>query len=164
MDKILIFGIDSFTGGKLYNKFKKDGCEIYGTSYKHSKNTIYCNIADYKNVYDVIKSISPKVIYIFSGISNNTHYNLKSIIDINVFGPLNIYKSLSDINCFPEKIIIPSSASIYDSCKYIINESYYLKPTTYYGISKLLMEQKIIEYYNEFNTIITRPFNYFGYA
>ncbi len=165
MKKVLITGIDGFTGVYLEELLLKAGYDVYGLVYPTSRNKrhLSCNIADKDNVEAALNAIKPDYIIHLAGISFVQHRDVKQMYDINFFGTLNILKALLDIGLKPKKIILASSANIYGNPSTdIIDETVCPAPVNHYAISKLAMEFKARNYFDRLNILITRPFNYTG--
>ena len=118
-----------------------------------------------KNFLDfLLKKINPDYIFIFSGISSSVNDNPLDVYETNVLGVLNIVSSLKEFEFNPKKILIASSASVYENSSEKLSESHPKKPISHYGNSKLVMENMILNYKYDLNLLITRPFNYFGFG
>lgn len=160
--KVLITGINGFTGYHLSNFLKLKNFEIFGLSSKktNKKNIFTCDIRDKADLKNIINKIKPDYIIHLAAISYINHSNIKDIYDINVIGTQNLLES---INFNIKKIIISSSAHIYGiQKKEILNEKLCPNPNTHYGLSKFATEQIAKNFFDKFNIIITRPFNYTG--
>jgi len=83
--------------------------------------------------------------------------------DVNVIGTENLLSALDSSKLIPEKIVIASSATVYgNQNSSVLAEGMCPKPVNHYGCSKLIMEHIVAGYFQKFNIIITRPFNYTG--
>ena len=73
--KILIIGIDSFTGRYLSAYLVSKGYDVYGTSFLFSENSkIYsCDITDKNQIEDIIGKVRPDFLINLSGISFAGH-------------------------------------------------------------------------------------------
>ncbi len=165
MKKVLITGIDGFTGVYLEELLLKAGYDVYGLVYPTGRNKkhLTCNIVDKDDVSTALNAVKPEYIIHLAGISFVPHSDVRQIYDINFFGTLNILKALLDIGLKPEKIILASSANVYGNPSTdIIDETICPTPINHYAISKLAMEFKARTYFDRLNILITRPFNYTG--
>ncbi len=165
MKKVLITGVDGFTGVYLEELLLSSGYDVYGLVYPTSRNKkhLSCNIADKDEVTATLNTIKPDYIIHLAGISFVQHSDVRQIYDINFFGTLNILKVLLDIGLKPKKIILASSANVYGNPSIgIIDETVCPAPVNHYAISKLAMEFKAKTYFDRLNILITRPFNYTG--
>jgi len=164
MKKVLITGIDSFTGRHLSKYLIDCGYDIYGTSLSNSSDKIYkCDITIKDNILDVLREIKPNYLIHLSAISFVGHGNLEEFYRVNTIGTTNILDSFIELNLTPNKIILASSATIYGNQGLeVLNESLCPKPANHYGASKYAMETLASGYFNRLPIIITRPFNYTG--
>lgn len=163
--KVLITGIDGFTGKHFESFLKKQGYDVFGTVLSQSKSDkhLICDIRDYSDVKNVISKVQPDYILHFVAISFVGENNSSLIYDINVIGTQNILDAVLFTQLNPEKIIIASSATIYGNQNHeVLDESMCPMPVNHYGISKLAMEHVVSTYFDKLNIIITRPFNYTG--
>jgi len=163
--KVLITGIDGFTGKYLEIYLQKKGYHVYGTTISIPKvsNHFQCDITDKLSVDRVINDIKPDYIIHLAAISFVGHIDKNAFYNINVIGTENILASLSTNNIKCKKIILTSSAVVYGrQDSYILDENMCPHPINHYGCSKLSMEHISSTYFDKQNIIITRPFNYTG--
>jgi len=164
--KVLIIGIESFTGKHLSKFLVQNGFDVYGTSL-HNVNidTIYpCDISDKNSIKKIIEKVKPNYIINLAGISFVGNANRELFYKINVLAVENILDSCLEIKDYkPQKIILASSATIYGNQNSdVLDESMNPNPVNHYGISKLAMEQLAKTYFAKLDIIISRPFNYTG--
>ncbi len=165
MKKVLITGINGFTGIHLGKYLIAQGFDVYGTVINEAKqkNHIQCDITKKDQVDNVIATVKPDYIIHIAAISFVGESNASLIYDVNVMGTENILQSLVDHEVKPKKVILASSATVYgNQGKEVLDESMCPKPVNHYGCSKLSMEHMASNYFNAFDIIITRPFNYTG--
>jgi nucleoside-diphosphate-sugar epimerase len=156
-NRVLIIGIDSFTGVHLSSYLKNSGYNIFSTNRKS------CDITRKEDIRKTIQEINPNYIIHLAGISFPAHGDNEDFYRVNTIGSINILDILVELNIKPKKIILSSSATIYGNQGVeVLNESLCPKPTNHYGASKYSMEVLAQNYFNKLNIIITRPFNYTG--
>lgn len=156
-NRVLIFGLESFTGFHLKRHLDSLNYEVVGTTLSD------CDLRDKASVKATLQKYKPNYIINLSAISFVAHESIKKIYDVNLFGVLNILDSLLELKITPKKIILPSSATIYGNTKEpILNEEMCPTPVNHYGNSKLAMENMVKTYFDKLNIIITRAFNYTG--
>ena len=162
--KVLIFGIDGFTGEHLSKYLRDDGFDVYGTSYSNLGNKIFKVDITYKaDIDNVLREVVPDFIIVLSGISFPAHGHNEDFYSINTIGAINILETVILLNQHPRKIIMAGSATIYGNQGLgILDESLCPIPANHYGASKYAMESMAKNYFNKLNIIITRPFNYTG--
>lgn len=165
MKKLLIIGIDSFTGQHLKSYLTSNGYEVYGTAYSESNSKVYkCDITKKDEIKSVIQNILPEYIINLAAISFVATEDKEVFYKVNVIAVEIILESIIEIeNYQPKKVILVSSATVYGNQESnILDESMTPNPVNHYGISKLAMEQIAKNYFDKLDIIITRPFNYTG--
>ena len=164
--RVLITGIDSFTGIHLSAYLKNLGYDIYGTSYlnlKSEKNIYRCDIRKKDNIVTVLKESKPNFLIHLAGISFPAHGNNQDFYEINTIGALNILEGCIEASIKPQKIILVSSATVYGNQGIeLLDESLCPSPANHYGASKYALESLAKSYFSKLNILITRPFNYTG--
>ena len=164
MKKVLITGIDSFTGVHLSSYLENSGYDMYGTSLVKSAEKKYkCDITNIEDILTVLNIVKPDFFIHLSGISFAAHGNNEDFYKVNTIGTINILDAFIELGLNPEKIIIASSATIYGNQGVeVLDEFMCPKPANHYGASKYAMECMAKNYFDKLNIIITRPFNYTG--
>jgi nucleoside-diphosphate-sugar epimerase len=163
--KVLITGINGFTGIYLEKYLSEKGFEVFGTVVDTPKypNHMQCDITQKEQVDSVIGTVRPDYVLHIAAISFVGESNASLIYDVNVVGTENLLQSLADNSVQPKKIVLASSATVYgNQGKEVLDESMCPRPVNHYGCSKLSMEHVAANYFDRFNIIVTRPFNYTG--
>ena len=171
--KVLITGIDGFVAGYLSEYLLKNDYDVYGITIKESyKNArikiLKMNLLDVENVNNVIKNISPDMIFHLAGQSAVGLSWQKPVltIDVNVNGTLNLLEAVKNSNVNSKILIVGSS----DQYGIIKPENCPIKETqpqisqSPYGISKKTQEEigkLYVKAYN-MNIIFVRAFNHIG--
>lgn len=162
---VLITGIDGFTGIHLESFLKQKGFKVFGTVVGKATqdNHLTCDIRKIADIKVVLSKTKPDYILHLAAISFVGESNVSLIYDVNVIGTQNLLEAIVNEGLNPAKIIIASSATVYgNQGKEILDESMCPKPVNHYGISKLAMEHMVSNYFDKFNIVMTRPFNYTG--
>jgi len=164
MKKILITGIDSFTGTHLSKYLIECGYEVYGTSlFKNGDKKYKCDITSKDEIKDVLQKVFPDYCIHLSGISFAAHGEIEDFYRVNTIGTTNILDAFVELDLKPNKIILASSATIYGNQGLeILDETICPRPANHYGASKYAMECLAHDYFKKLPIIITRPFNYTG--
>ncbi len=164
-NKVLITGINGFTGIHLEKYLLEQGFDVYGTviaSPKKEKH-IECDITKKEQVERTLLHVRPDYVIHLAAISFVGESNASRIYDVNVIGSENLLQSLHTHKVHPKKVIMVSSATVYgNQNQEMLDESMCPKPINHYGISKLAMEYIANSYFDKMPIIITRPFNYSG--
>ena len=173
MKKVLVTGVDGFVAGYLSDYLFKSGYDVYGTTisetYKNDKIKIFkMNLLDAENVSDVIKNISPNMIFHLAGQSavGVSWQNPVLTMDVNVNGTLNLLEAVR-INNINSRILIIGSSDQYGTIKpedCPIKETQLQNPQSPYGISKKTQEEigKLYVKAYKMNIIFVRAFNHIG--
>lgn len=163
-NKILITGIDSFTGKHLSRHLEKSGFNVYGTSLFDGGDRKYkCDITQKNQIIDVLNIVEPDYFIHLSGISYAAHGNSEDFYKVNTIGTTNILNAFLELKLNPKKIVLASSATVYGNQGLeILDESLCPKPANHYGASKYAMECLTKGYFSKLPILITRPFNYTG--
>lgn len=160
--RVLITGIDSFTGGHLSIYLQKLGYEVVGTSYLKSDN-YRCDIRKKEEIVTLLREIEPDFIIHLAGISFPAHGENRDFYEINTIGAINILDASLEAGLNPKKIILVSSATVYGNQGVgLLDESLCPSPANHYGASKYAMETLAKNYFSKLNILIVRPFNYTG--
>lgn len=164
MKKVLITGIDSFTGKHLSPYLEKSGYDVYGTSlFKSGAKQYKCDITVKNDILTVLQKVKPDYLIHLSGISFAAHGNNEDFYKVNTIGTTNILDALVELDINPSKIILASSATVYGNQGIeVLDETLCPLPANHYGASKYAMECLAKNYFNKLSIIITRPFNYTG--
>lgn len=162
--KILITGIDSFTGKYLSEYLIQDGFDVYGTVLgTGSKKKFRCDITQKSQIVNTLQIVRPDYIIHLSAISSPAHERREEFYRVNTIGTLNILDALLELNLQPKKIILASSATVYGNQGVeVLDESLCPKPSNHYGASKYSMECLASGYFSKLSINIVRPFNYTG--
>lgn len=163
--KVLITGIDSFTGYHLKTHLKRQGYQVYGTVFSNGNGveTFTCNITNKEDCLHIMHQIQPNFLIHLAGISYVGHDAIEAFYKVNILGTQNILDALCASKSSIKKVILASSATIYgdQGCEEL-DESMCPNPANHYGISKLAMEHMARGYFVKLPITIVRPFNYTG--
>src|SRR5574344_1190541 len=164
MNRVLITGIDSFTGVHLSKYLEKAGYDIYGTSLIQSgEKKFKCDITSKSDLLEVLGEVKPDYLIHLSGISFAAHDNNDEFYRVNTIGAINILDAFLKLDLKPQKIVLASSATVYGNQGLeILDESLCPAPANHYGASKYAMECLAKGYFDKLPIIIARPFNYTG--
>jgi GDP-6-deoxy-D-talose 4-dehydrogenase len=165
-NKVLITGIDSFTGRYMKSRLIDTGYEVYGTVHslkRGFKNDLVCDISHKDKIDEIIKKVQPHFVIHLAAISYVPKGTDLSVYQTNLFGTLNLLGAINKYATNISKIIISSSAAIYGDNSSLIDEHSAANPINHYGFSKLVMEKMaLIEFKNKLPLIFVRSFNYTG--
>jgi UDP-glucose 4-epimerase len=147
----------------IFDNFSNSNSEIFPTNDKIK--IIEGDILDYFKLSKSMQNME-LVIHLAAQISvKNSIDNPKNTIRINVEGTQNILKSCMENNT--KNFIAASTAAVFGDQSIVqLTENSPKNPISPYGKSKLMMEEKILEFskQNNFNSIILRFFNLYGHG
>ena len=163
-NKVLITGINGFTGKYLSSHFTSLGYEVFGivNNKTSEKNIFACNLLEKEKLSQIITDLQPNIVIHLAAISFVGHPNIEDFYNVNVIGTQNLLEAIKNHGAESiKKVILASSATVYGNQKhYELSETMCPNPNNHYGISKLAMEQIAKNYFDFLPIIITRPFNY----
>jgi nucleoside-diphosphate-sugar epimerase len=165
MKKVLLTGIDGFTGKYVAQELEAKGYQVIGLVYKNAaENQVACDLTDKAAVLKCLELVKPDYVIHLAALSFVGHSDQKAFYDVNVFGALNILEAAKELGLTFEKVIFASSANIYGNPVGVekIDESVAPAPVNHYAMSKLAMEHMAKLWFEQFPLVITRPFNYTG--
>lgn len=165
MKKVLLTGVDGFTGKYVAKELTEKGYQVIGLVYKHAgEGQVACDLTDKQAVKNCLVEVKPDYVIHLAALSFVGHADQRAFYDVNVFGALNILEMAKEIGISFKKVIFASSANIYGNPIAIekIDESVAPAPVNHYAMSKLAMEHMAKLWFDDFPLLITRPFNYTG--
>lgn len=170
MLKVLITGVDGFTGRYLAAELEQSGYEVIGivTNSQQAeiagvKTTYCCNLCDASNLAKIVESIKPNIVVHLAAISFVAHGDIEEIYRTNVIGTRNLLEAIEKSNCQLKSILIASSANVYgNTTADPITESTCVAPANDYAVSKIAMEYVAKLWFNKLPINLVRPFNYTG--
>ncbi len=168
MKRVLITGINSFTGFYLSKELQKKGYDTYGSVYRKedellNKNYIYADLKNKNSIKNLVETVKADKIIHLAAISFVQHKNINEIYDTNLLGTRNLLYALNECSKRPNSVILASSANVYGNSKEeAIDEKSPYMPMNDYAVSKVSMELMANIWKDKLPITITRPFNYTG--
>ena len=88
MKKVLVTGIDGFTGKHLANALKLSGFKVVGLSEQNNDadDVFTCDLLDKENLQQVVAKIKPNYVVHLAAISFVGHGNADDFYRVNVVG------------------------------------------------------------------------------
>ncbi|MBW4679511.1 MAG: GDP-mannose 4,6-dehydratase [Microcoleus vaginatus WJT46-NPBG5] len=175
MKKVLVTGGAGFIGSALISELQKLSYEISVIDNLSFGNRDFIKVPD-TNFYNLdilnaeevrktILEIEPAWIIHLAAIHFIPYCNQNPFesSNVNTKGTINILKAAKELKNL-EKIFFASTAAVYPICDHAIPETQPLQPMDIYGLSKLVGEHLMNEFYLQTSvpTIICRFFNAFG--
>jgi nucleoside-diphosphate-sugar epimerase len=151
---LLVTGADGFTGQHLSEQARGRGYQVIPLQ------------SDLTRIAGIAEELSGKhfdyVVHL-AAISSVTHADELAFYQVNLFGTLNLLKTLTTLSAAPSKVILASSANIYGNARESpIGEDTAAAPVNHYAMSKLAMEHMAANFGEQLPLITVRPFNYTG--
>lgn len=165
MKKVLLTGIDGFTGKYVADLLLQQGYDVVGLVYKNPKQgEVACDLTDKSAVKKMLDFVKPQYIIHLAAISFVGHQDQSAFYNVNVFGALNLLEVAAELQLDLKKVILASSANIYGNPSNVekITEGQQSSPVNHYAMSKLAMEYMAKLWFDKYPIVITRPFNYTG--
>lgn len=169
MSRILITGVDGFTGRYLTTLLSLQRHEVVGISHtpiaspiEGLSRSVICDLTDVETLTDTIADIRPDKVVHLAAIAFVSHGVIEDIYRTNIVGSRNLLEALHRAGNV-DAILLASSANIYGNrVSGAITEAVSPDPLNDYAISKLSMEFIARLYREHLPIILARPFNYTG--
>jgi nucleoside-diphosphate-sugar epimerase len=164
--RVLVTGIDSFTGTYLERHLSEVGYDVHGIAQAggNAARIHRADLCDGDALRQIIGAVRPNYVVHLAAISSPAHEDAAQLYLVNVVGTRNLLAALAAAG--GEKlrnVILASSANIYGNqeCESLTEETA-PAPVNDYAVSKLAMEMMARLWMNRIPITITRPFNYTG--
>ena len=176
MSRILVTGVDGFTGRYLAPLLAAEGHEVHGLVQRapepgqptqagvHALHA--CDLLDPAGLLRVVDQVRPDKVAHLAGIAFVGHGDVGAIYSTNLVGVRHLLAALAAVaggDAPPSAVLLASSANIYgNSTAGVIDESVPAAPTNDYAVSKLAMEYMAATWQARLPITVVRPFNYTG--
>ena len=173
MSRILITGVDGFTGRYLAPLLAADGHEVHGllqrerpsgTPLQNGVHAVHvCELLDPEGLIRVMNELRPDKVVHLAGIAFVGHGDVGDIYATNLVGTRHLLAALATGDAPPSAIVLASSANVYGNANAgVIDESLRPAPVNDYAVSKLAMEYMAAIWRERLPITVVRPFNYVG--
>lgn len=163
--KLLITGINGFTGKYVAKEFSAAGYIVYGTGAVASDLPRYfqVDLLDKVKLAQVIAEVQPNVVIHLAAIAFVGHGNAADFYQVNLIGTGNLLEALTLHANELKSVLLASSANVYgNSTEGVLSEDTPLNPANDYAVSKLAMEYMAKTWLHKLPIFLVRPFNYTG--
>lgn len=152
--RVLVTGLNGFTGGYLRKEVQAQGYEVVGLT---------CDLTQPEAVLSEVQKLKPEVVLHLAAIAYVGHGSPNAFYDVNLVGTRNLLDAISRHAPNVESIMLASSANIYgNSSAGALNEETPAEPANDYAVSKHAMERMAHLWIDRLPLFIVRPFNYTG--
>ena len=171
MKRALIFGIGGLSGVYLGRELKQKGYEVIGFDLKDKEDKFAFDgyyqgdISNPKTVSSVINEVNPTHIFNLTDIGGvgQAWKKPRLTVDVNVNGVINILETCKSFLMQP-KILLVGADDEYEPSDYALREDSPLKPSSPYGIAKMMQGQLAEIYVSKYDMQIylCRQFSHAG--
>lgn len=169
MSRVLITGVDGFTGRHLAALLAGQNHEVIGISHSPIVSPVeglatshVCDLTDAQGLTDTIAEFKPDKVAHLAAIAFVSHGVVEDIYRTNIVGTRNLLEAASAAGGV-DAVLLASSANIYGNrVSGAIDENVAPDPVNDYAVSKISMEFVAQLYRERLPIIIARPFNYTG--
>jgi len=168
--KVLVTGVDGFTGRYLAAALAVQGHEVHGLVHKLPGQPVpgvaalhEADLVDAAAVRAVVDEVRPQRVAHLAAIAFVAHGDAQAMYTTNLLGTRNLLEALVAAPKTPEALLLASSANIYgNGTEGVLDEHTPAAPANDYAVSKLAMEYLARLYTGRLPIVVSRPFNYTG--
>ena len=169
--RVLITGIDGFTGRYLASALEMAGHEVHGLVHRMPAGASpgaaalhQADLADAQRLAQIVDEVRPHWVAHLAAIAFVAHGDVEAMYRVNLLGTRNLLEAMSQAPVSNiESVLIASSANVYgNSTEGMLDENTAPAPANDYAVSKLAMEYLARLYAGRLPIVVTRPFNYTG--
>lgn len=163
--RLLVSGIEGFTGRYIRDEFASNGWEVHGFGTKERELSGYhqADLQDLDALRRLVHEVQPDAVVHMAGIAFPAHHAAIDFYNAHVTGTFNLLTALAEHGLNIKKVLLASTANVYGANRDgVCSESAPLKPFNDYGVSKLAMEYMAWLWREKLPIVIARPFNYTG--
>ena len=168
MARVLVTGVDGFTGRFLAPLLASQGDEVHGLVQQETavEGVAHVHVADLRSAEQVARAVSvarPQRVVHLAGIAFVANRDMEAMYGVNLLGTRHLLEALCGLSSLPERTLLASSANVYGNAALeAVGEDAPAAPTNDYAVSKLAMEFLCRLYASRLSMTICRPFNYTG--
>lgn len=168
--RVLITGVDGFTGRYLVPELTRLGYEVHGVVRGPQTPALagvaashVADLGDAAALARVVDAVRPARVVHLAAIAFVAHGDVDAIYRTNLLGTRNLLEALAGAARSPDAVLLASSANVYgNGLGGVLEESTAPDPANDYAVSKLAMEHVARLYATRLPLVVTRPFNYTG--
>ncbi len=168
--RVLITGINGFTGRYVVARFLEDGYEVAGIGSQDryggpEAGVLYrqADLTDAAGLAAAVTDLRPTAVVHLAAIAFVGHADAEAFYRVNVLGTRNLLVALRAAKLPLDAVILASSANVYGVSRGgALAETVPPAPANDYAVSKIAMEYLARTFLADLPIILTRPFNYTG--
>lgn len=163
--RVLITGLQGFTGRHMATELEQNGYEVWGigSATPGEPRTLEADLTDTASLLAAVQTIQPQYVIHLAGIAFVGHGQPKAFYDINLVGTRNLLEALASVADKLKCVLLASSANVYGNLQSgLLSELNPTNPANDYAVSKLAMEYMAKIWIPRIPVVIARPFNYTG--
>ena len=163
--RVLITGLQGFTGRHMATELEQNGYEVWGigSATPGEPRTLQADLTDTDSLLAAVQTIQPQYVIHLAGIAFVGHGQPKAFYDINLVGTRNLLEALASLADKLKCVLLASSANVYGNLQSgLLSELNPTNPANDYAVSKLAMEYMARIWAPRIPVVIARPFNYTG--
>lgn len=163
--RVLITGLQGFTGRHMATELEQNGYEAWGigNTSPDDPRTLQADLTDSASLLAAVQTIQPQYVIHLAGIAFVGHGQPKAFYDINLVGTRNLLEALAPFANKLKCVLLASSANVYGNLQGgLLSEFNPTNPANDYAVSKLAMELMAKIWAPGIPVVIARPFNYTG--
>lgn len=163
--RVLVTGLQGFTGVHLAAELDRHGYEVWGVGDTKPEfpRMLQADLTDTDSLRNAVRTARPHFVVHLAGIAFVGHGQPKAFYDINLVGTRNLLEALEPVAGDLECVLLASSANVYGNLQGgLLSEANPVNPANDYAVSKLAMEYMARLWVPKLPIAIARPFNYTG--
>lgn len=168
--RVLITGINGFTGHYVAESFQQAGYSVAGLGSQPRyggavPDVVYrqAELTDAAALKDAVEALAPTDVIHLAAVAFVAHGDPNDFYRVNLIGSRNLLAALRSANAKLNRVILASSANVYGVSRGgALSEDAPPMPANDYAVSKLAMELMARTFAGDLPIVITRPFNYTG--
>lgn len=163
--RVLITGLQGFTGLHLATELDAHGYEVWGLGDLDPTRprAVKANLLDLESLRAAVMAAQPHYVIHLAGMAFVGHGQPKTFYDVNLVGTRNLLQALEPLAKQLKCVLLASSANVYGNLQGgLLSESNPVNPANDYAVSKLAMEYMAKLWLPKIPIVIARPFNYTG--
>ena len=164
--RVLVTGIDGFTGRYVQVELESAGWEVFGTTTSNSAGDSHYRQADIRelaHLREIVADVQPDAVIHLAGLAFVGQGDANAFYDVNLLGTRNLLVALAEAIKPPKCVVLASSANVYgNTAGGVLSEAAPMNPANDYALSKLAMEYMARLWQDKLPIVIARPFNYTG--